>query len=206
MVGHPEGSMSSLRPLGPQQMLARMAEFQAQIQPEQPAVAFQIPNSQPPALSGSITSEGSYAPLNPFGPGAEVQSNLSSGDLHPLIDRAAKEEGIETALLDALVQTESNYNPGAISSKRAVGLTQLMPDTARSLGVTDPFDPVQNLRGGAKYLSQMIKQFDGDLPKAVAAYNAGPGAVTRYGGIPPYSETQNYVNKVMGLYRAKRGG
>jgi soluble lytic murein transglycosylase-like protein len=198
--------MNGLKPLGPQAMLARLAEFQAQVEPEKSPTVFKLPDSQPPALSGSISSEGSYAPLNPFGSGAGIQSNLTAGDLHPMIDRAAKEQGIETALLDALVQAESNYNPAAVSSKRAVGLTQLMPDTARSLGVTDPFDPAQNLRGGAKYLSQMLKQFDGDMPKAVAAYNAGPGAVAKYGGIPPYTETQNYVNKVIGLYRAKRGG
>lgn len=198
--------MSGLRPLGPQAMLARMAEFQAQAEPPKQAVTFQLPNDQPPALSGSITSEGSFAPLNPFAQGAGIETTLSAGDLHPMIDRAAKEQGIETALLDALVQAESNYNPAAVSSKRAVGLTQLMPDTAKSLGVTDPFDPAQNLRGGAKYLSQMIKQFEGDLPKAIAAYNAGPGAVTRHGGIPPYRETQNYVNKVMGLYQTKRAG
>jgi soluble lytic murein transglycosylase-like protein len=193
-----------LKPLGPQAMLARMEEFQARFAPPSTGPAFQLP-TQPPALSGSITSEGSFAPLNPMGPGAGIESKLSPETLRPMIEKAALDNGVETSLLDALVQTESNFNPAAVSRKRAVGLTQLMPDTARGLGVTDPFDPSQNLQGGAKYLSQMIKRFDGDLTKAVAAYNAGPGAVSRHGGIPPYKETQNYVDRVMTLYRAKKG-
>ncbi|MBC8064559.1 MAG: lytic transglycosylase domain-containing protein [Chlorobia bacterium] len=204
MVDHPEGGMSTLRPLGPQAMFARMEEMRAQVEPPTSTIPFQI--SAGSSLSGQITSEGSFEPVNPMAYGANISGGIAPANLKPLIERAAIENGIETELLDALVQAESNYDPGAVSNKRAVGLTQLMPDTARGLGVTNPFDPVQNLRGGAKYLSQMLKQFDGDQTKAIAAYNAGPGAVARHGGVPPYRETQNYVDKVLTLYKAKKAG
>ncbi|MBL1153191.1 MAG: lytic transglycosylase domain-containing protein, partial [Armatimonadetes bacterium] len=106
-------------------------------------------------------------------------------------------------LLDSLVAAESGYDPAARSRAGALGLTQLMPSTATALGVAQPFDPEQNLSGGAKYLSQMLQKF-GSLEKALAAYNAGPGAVERHGGIPPYAETQAYVRRVMSLYNAKK--
>lgn len=113
------------------------------------------------------------------------------------INAAAARHGLDPALLAGLVQQESGFNPSARSSAGATGLTQLMPATARSLGVTDATDPLQALEGGAKYLKQMLTQFGGDQRLALAAYNAGPGAVQRHGGIPPYAETQNYVEKVL---------
>lgn len=121
------------------------------------------------------------------------------------IQAAAAKHGIDPALLAGLVRQESNFNPNAKSPAGASGLTQLMPGTAASLGVTDPTDPAQALDGGAKYLKQQLEAFGGDERKALAAYNAGPGAVQRFGGIPPYAETQNYVTKVLGYaeqYRA----
>lgn len=99
-------------------------------------------------------------------------------------------------LLKAVAKAESDFNPKAVSHCGAQGVMQLMPATARSLGVTDAFDPAQNIMGGAKYIRQMLDRFDGDVSKALAAYNAGPGAVKKYGGPPPY--TQSYVNKVLG--------
>ena len=112
------------------------------------------------------------------------------------ITAAAKKHGIDPALLAGLVKQESGFNPNAGSPAGARGLTQLMPGTAAGLGVTNVLDPAQSLDGGAKYLRQQLDAFGGDVTRALAAYNAGPGAVRRYGGIPPYAETQNYVRAV----------
>jgi soluble lytic murein transglycosylase-like protein len=113
------------------------------------------------------------------------------------ITAAAQANGIDPALLAGLIKQESGFNPTITSSAGAVGLTQLMPGTASSLGVTDPTDPTQSINGGARYLAQQLKTFGGDTAKALAAYNAGPGAVQQYGGVPPYPETQNYVKSVL---------
>jgi hypothetical protein len=117
-------------------------------------------------------------------------------DLKSLVSAMAEKYNIPTDVFSSLVQQESAYNPNAVSPAGAIGLTQLMPGTAKQLGV-DPRDVTQNVEGGARYLRQQIDRF-GSIPLALAAYNAGPGAVSKYGGIPPYKETQNYVNKVMG--------
>jgi hypothetical protein len=109
--------------------------------------------------------------------------------------------GIDPRLVQALMQAESAYNPRAVSKKGAMGLMQLMPGTAREVAVTDAFDPEQNIRGGVAYLRRMLDIFGGRTELAVAAYNAGPGAVQRYAGIPPYAETRQYVERVLGLYR-----
>lgn len=122
------------------------------------------------------------------------------------IGAAASTNGIDPALLKGLVQQESGFDPNARSGAGAVGLTQLMPGTAASLGVTDPTDPAQSLQGGARYLREQLDRFGGDERLALAAYNAGPGAVTKYGGVPPYAETQGYVNKVLANAAAYRGG
>jgi soluble lytic murein transglycosylase-like protein len=115
-----------------------------------------------------------------------------------MITAAASKYGVEPALLAGLVKQESNFNPAAHSGVGAKGLTQLMDATARGLGVSDSFDPAQSLDGGAKFLGGLLKQFHGDESLALAAYNAGPGAVQKYGGIPPYEETRRYVPKVLG--------
>ena len=112
------------------------------------------------------------------------------------ITAAAKKHGIDPALLAGLVKQESGFNPNAGSPAGARGLTQLMPGTAAGLGVSNVLDPAQSLDGGAKYLRQQLDAFGGDVTRALAAYNAGPGAVQRYGGVPPYAETQNYVRIV----------
>ena len=120
------------------------------------------------------------------------------------ITAAAKKYGIDPALLAGLVKQESGFNPSAGSPAGARGLTQLMPATAAGLGVTDVLDPVQSLEGGAKYLRAQLDAFGGDVTRALAAYNAGPGAVKRYGGVPPYAETQNYVRAVQANAAAYR--
>lgn len=119
-----------------------------------------------------------------------------------MIDDAAREYNVPPALVRAMVTTESNFNPQAVSPKGAVGLMQLMPATARRFGAVDPADPRTNLRTGTRYLRWLLDRFGSDLELAVAAYNAGEGAVDKYGGqIPPYAETRNYVTKVLDRYR-----
>jgi soluble lytic murein transglycosylase-like protein len=112
------------------------------------------------------------------------------------INAAAARHGIDPALLAGLIRQESNFDPAAVSPAGARGLTQLMPATAAGLGVTDAADPAQAIEGGARYLKQQLDAFGNDPTQALAAYNAGPGAVARHGGVPPYAETQAYVRKV----------
>ena len=124
-------------------------------------------------------------------------SNMSTEDM---IEAAAEKYDVDSRLVKAVAIAESNMNQNDISDAGAIGVMQLMPETAAGLGV-DPYDEQQNIEGGAKYLRQMLDTFGGNVKKAVAAYNAGPGAVQKYGGIPPYGETQHYVGRVMDLYR-----
>lgn len=123
-----------------------------------------------------------------------------SGDTNSLIKEAAARYQVDPRLVAAVAQTESGGNQEVVSPAGAVGVMQLMPETAAGLGV-NPYDKRQNIEGGAKYLRQMMDTFGGDVQKAVAAYNAGPQAVKEYNGIPPYRETQDYVNKVLDIYR-----
>jgi soluble lytic murein transglycosylase-like protein len=114
---------------------------------------------------------------------------------------AADYNALEESLIRAIIHAESAYQSDAQSPKGAQGLMQLMPATQAELDVADPFDPEENIRGGARYLSQLLTQFNGNFELAAAAYNAGPGAVNKYGGVPPYDETQEYVRRVKILYR-----
>ncbi len=120
-----------------------------------------------------------------------------SGSLEQIFDEASKTYNVSKDLLKAVAKAESNFNPKAVSSCGAMGIMQLMPATASGLGVTNAYDPKQNIMGGAKYLSQLLTKYNGNIPYAVAAYNAGGGNVDKYGGIPPFNETQNYVAKVL---------
>jgi hypothetical protein len=121
------------------------------------------------------------------------------------IDAAARESGVHPWLLVALVRAESNFDPLAVSRAGASGLAQLMPATAVETGVADVFDPAENLRGGAAYLRSLLDRFD-SLTLALAAYNAGPATVDRYGGVPPYRETRRYVRKITAWYCGEAGG
>ena len=134
-------------------------------------------------------------------PAGQAQAKLDS--LEGMIHRAARHEGVDPLLLESVVAAESAFNPYSVSSRGAVGLMQLMPRTARSLGVDNRFNPEDNLRGGARYLKKLYKRF-GSWPLALAAYNAGPSNVVKYDGVPPFKETKRYVNKVMRYYDGVR--
>ena len=135
------------------------------------------------------------------GKASVLRSRLSpSGEcLDSAIDEISARYGVDEKLVRSVISVESAWRPDALSPKGAIGLMQLMPGTARMLAV-DPKDPVQNIEGGVKYLAQLSEKYSGDLEKTLAAYNAGPGRVDRYGGIPPFKETEAYVKKVLKLY------
>lgn len=167
------------------------------------AGASSLPTTAPPATGLATTGAGAPG-VAPTGTAMPFGSLPPSTPFAAQIEAAAGRHGIDPALLAGLIKAESNFDPSAGSPAGAQGLTQLMPGTARSLGVTDPLDPEQSIEGGARYLSEQLRAFGGNAELALAAYNAGPGAVEQHGGIPPYPETQAYVTRVLG-YAAELG-
>jgi soluble lytic murein transglycosylase-like protein len=192
-------------------VLARMNELQQMIGTQVPApaassaaaFASQLQTATASAALGPATDAGTTATASLMSTGAsELPADVPYG---AEITAAAKKYGLDPALLAGLVKQESGFNPNAGSPAGARGLTQLMPGTAAGLGVNNVLDPAQSLDGGAKYLRAQLDAFGGDVARALAAYNAGPGAVQRYGGVPPYAETQNYVRAVQANAAAYRG-
>jgi soluble lytic murein transglycosylase-like protein len=134
----------------------------------------------------------------------QPQAKFKKAHFDQLITDIALKQGMDPDLIKSIVQIESGYNPQALSSKGAIGLMQLMPDTASEMGIDDPWDPAQNITAGTKYFSHLLRKYQGDLMKALAAYNAGPRIVDSYEGIPPYQETRDYVRSVLAIINGGR--
>ncbi len=164
--------------------------------------AVYVPESVKQALASSYghTKLDSYVSDNVIGSTAYANSLAGADQYAAIIEKASATYGVPEKLIAAVIKQESNFNPSVVSHAGAQGLMQLMPQTAQYLGVTNAFDPEQNIMAGAKYLRQMLDKFNNDPTLALAAYNAGASRVTKYGGIPPFKETQNYVKKVMNYF------
>jgi soluble lytic murein transglycosylase-like protein len=159
-----------------------------------------IRESFPPPFGGQaapMVASSASAPAPGPPPPADCPP-VTAAAMKPIIDREATKQKVDAGLVRAVVEAESAYSPCAVSPVGAMGLMQLMPATAESLQVTDPYDPNQNITAGTQYLKQMLERYGGDIAKALAAYNAGPARVDAAGGVPPIPETQEYVRKIMG--------
>ncbi len=161
------------------------------------------PNSTTKAGVGKAMAPFPFA-SKPYTPLPNMVSLQSNGDKrlqwHGVINTLGQKYNLDPLLIHAVVNQESGYQPQAVSRSGAVGMMQLMPSTAKGLGVTNPYDPLQNMEGGVKYLKLQLERFGGNVALALAAYNAGPNAVAKHGGIPPYQETQNYVRSILTNY------
>lgn len=155
-----------------------------------------LPANNAPVTIPSVPANGAYS----TNAGASCPASLEA-----YFQNAANTYGVDVNLLKSIAKAESNFNPSATSKVGASGVMQLMPQTAASLGVADPYNAEQNIMGGAKYISQLLNKYNGHISLALAAYNAGPGNVNKYNGIPPFKETQHYVNKVLNYYNNTNG-
>lgn len=155
------------------------------------AYRFRDTGSTKKAVFGSLVKPSSVS---------SAEKKYSRAEINDIISEISSKYGVNEKLVSALIKQESGYNPTIVSKAGATGLMQLMPATAESLGVTDTKDPVQNVDGGVRYLKSLMKKYNGNLILSLAAYNAGTGAVDKYGGVPPYKETQNYVKNILANY------
>ena len=150
----------------------------------------------PPASLGPL-------PVSPEAANVVPLPKVSSAGVETLIDKYAAQNGLQPALVRAVIKTESDGNPRCVSKAGAMGLMQLMPANVQEAGISDPFDPEQNIAAGTKQLAGLMSQYHGDLDLALAGYNAGPGNVHKYGGVPPFTETQNYIRRVRAAMETK---
>lgn len=199
----------NIKPRGLYGSMQRMRDLQSRIDTLTPQNRTQQANKlqdvapMPKSEIFSEFLESGFKPLNPNGPGLSKSLHRAPTGLLPMIQAAAEKYGVDPALFEALVGRESSFNPEAVSRAGAKGLAQLMSPTAKALGVTNVFDPEQNLNAGARYLSQMLKNYSGDVRMALGAYNAGPGTVKQVGGVPP--ESLKYVEDVIKMAGEIRG-
>ncbi len=151
----------------------------------------------PPASLGPLPASSGPLPVSPDAANVVPLASASApGDYEPLIQKYAAQHGLAPSLVKAVIQTESGGNPRSVSGAGAMGLMQLMPENVKEAGISNPFDPEQNIAAGTKQLAGLLSQYHGDLDLALAGYNAGPGNVRKYGGVPPFTETQNYIHRV----------
>jgi len=189
---------------------SRIAELRARIDAmtQQPELAPQLP--APIQTPATVDATQSGTPLQPFNVAlaqARGQAEIRPADslgrfpdiIENLVQKYSDRYGLSPSVVKAVIRAESDGNPRSISNKGAMGLMQLMPDEVKAYGIADPFDAEQNIAGGTRQLAKKLKIFNGDLPNALAAYNAGSGAVQKYGGIPPYRETQEYVKRILSM-------
>lgn len=171
---------------------------------EQNGINIELCSSTAPqsaAVNNTVAYSGSSA-INSGSVKLEASGLSCSADLDAIFNEAASKYGVDAKFLKAIAKCESDFSTECTSHSGAMGIMQLMPQTAASLGVTNAYDPYQNIMGGARYISEKLTQYNGDKSLALAAYNAGSGNVAKYGGIPPFKETQNYVAKVMAYYNS----